>query len=146
MDKLTQCRRCGSDACYEQKVDENTSTWFCYGCGFTTSTLMKKNSSIVKQTLEVSPELYKDLMYVDQENYAWFPATVTLPGKGMVFVDGTSKKDWKWSAVKAIPLEEGDKKVSDDQTHKMDMKGVKYFKEKDFMDAMEEIGAFALED
>jgi hypothetical protein len=63
----------------------------------------------------------------------------------MVFVDGTSKGDWKWAAVKAIPLAEGDKKVSDDQTHKMDMKNLKHYAEKDFMDALEQIGFFAVE-
>ena len=53
----------------------------------------------------------------------------------MVFVDGTAKNNWRWAAVKAIPLGEGDKKVADDQTHKMDMKNVNHFEQKDFMTA-----------
>lgn len=145
MDKLVDCKRCGGNACYEQNVDENTTTWMCMGCGFTTSTLMSKDGEVVKNAVETSPELYKDIMFEDSDKRVWLPATITLPAKGMVFVDGTDKKDWKWAAVNAISLQEGDKKVSEDQTHKMDMKNVKHFNQKDFMDALETIGFFAVE-
>jgi len=145
MEQLVICKRCGSNACLEQQVNEEVSTHLCMGCGFTTSTLMIEGSGVVKSALETSPELYKDLMHKDQEGNIWMPSTITLPNKGMVFVDGTSKDAWQWAAVKAIPLQEGDKKVSDDQTHKMDMANVKHFAEKDFMDALEQIGFFAIQ-
>ena len=145
MDKLVDCKRCGGNACYEQNIDKQTTTWMCMGCGFTTSTLMTKDGEVVKNAIETSPELYKDIMFEDSDKRVWLPATITLPAKGMVFVDGTDKKDWKWAAVNAIPLQEGDKKVSEDQTHKMDMKNVKHFNQKDFMDALETIGFFAVE-
>tara|TARA_X000001316_G_C918441_1_gene32600 strand:- start:64 stop:501 length:438 start_codon:yes stop_codon:yes gene_type:complete len=144
MDKLIECKRCGGNACYEQKIDENTTTWMCMGCGFTTSTLMVKDGEVVNNAIETSPELYKDLMFEDTDKRVWLPATITLPGKGMVFIDGTDKNDWQWAAVKAIPLQEGDKKVAEDQTHKMDMKNVKHFKQKDFMDALENIGFYSV--
>ena len=82
-DQLVECKRCQGNACYEQHIDENTTTWLCMGCGFTTSTLMDKDGPTTRSTLETSPELYKDLMYVDKDNRAWFPATITLPAKGM---------------------------------------------------------------
>ena len=78
-------------------------------------------------------------------DYTGSPSTITLPNKGMVFVDGVSKSDWKWAAVKAIPLAEGDKKASKDQTHKMDMKNVKHYEERSFMDALEVIGFFDIQ-
>lgn len=145
MDKLVDCKRCGGNACYEQNIDENITTWMCMGCGFTTSTLMSKDGEVVKNAVETSPELYKDIMFEDSDKRVWLPATITLPAKGMVFVDGVNKKDWKWAAVNAVPLQEGDKKVSETQTHKMDMKNVKHFNQKDFMDALETIGFFAVE-
>ena len=145
MDKLVDCKRCGGNACYEQNIDESITTWMCMGCGFTTSTLMSKDGEVVKNAVETSPELYKDIMFEDSDKRVWLPATITLPAKGMVFVDGVNKKDWKWAAVNAVPLQEGDKKVSEDQTHKMDMKNVKHFNQKDFMDALETIGFFAVE-
>ena len=135
----------GSNACYEQSFEhegQEIKTWLCFGSGFTTSTLMSKGSEVVNNALATAPELYKDLMYEDKNNRVWLPATITLPAKGMVFADGTSKDNWKWAAVKAIPIQEGDNKVAEDQTHKMDMKNVKHFEQKDFMDALETIGFF----
>ena len=135
----------GSNACYEQtfKLEgKDIKTWLCFGSGFTTSTIMTKGSEAVIGAVETSPELYKDLMHEDKEGRVWLPATITLPAKGMVFIDGTSKDDWKWAAVKAIPLQENDVKANKDQTHKMDMKNVKHFTQKDFMDAVEYIGMF----
>lgn len=145
MDSLTECKRCGGNACYEQKVDENTTTWLCMGCGFTTSTQLTKDSKLYNDTIEAAPELYRDLVHLDTENKAWVPSTITLPGKGMVFIDGTSKEDWKWAAVRAIAITEEDRKLNkypEDQTVKMDMKNASKFDQKSFMDALEVIGFF----
>lgn len=144
MEQLINCKRCGSNACYEQQVSEEVKTWLCMGCGFTTSTVMIEGSEPIKNILETSPELYKDLMHTDADGCIWVPSTITLPNRGMVFLDGTSAKDWRWAAVKAVPLQESDKKLDENQTHKMDMKNVQYFNERDFMDALEAIGFFEL--
>ena len=139
----------GSNACYEQTFQQDgkdITTWMCFGSGFTTSTLMEKDSVIVKNTLETSPELYKDLMHVDKNNRVWFPSTITLPAKGMVFADGTDKDNWKWAAVKAVELTKEEKesdKFPKEQTHKMDMGNARYFEAKrQFMDALEVIGFY----
>ena len=141
-DKLTDCKRCGGNACYEQHINDNATTWLCMGCGFTTSTVMTKDSPAHKNLLDTSPELYKDLLHEDTDSRIWAPATITLPNKGMVFLDGSSKENWGWTAVKAVPLQEGDTKVADNQTHKMDMNNKQSFGQKDFMDACDEIGFF----
>jgi len=135
----------GSNACYEQtfiQEGNEIKTWLCFGSGFTTSTLMTKGSKVVKELKETSPELYKDLLHTDKENRVWAPATITLPEKGMVFLDGTSKKVWQWAAVKSTLITEEDRKIKKfpkDQTHKMDMKNIKHFGQKEFMDALEYI-------
>ena len=145
MDNLTICARCGSDACYSQEVNESITNYQCMGCGFISNSLMKKDSEFIKEQSEILPELYKDLMHIDKNNRAWFPATITLPGKGMVFADGTSKDDWSWSAVKAIPITDEDRKLKQypaDQDFKMDMANAQKFGKGDFMDALEVIGFF----
>lgn len=145
MDKLTDCKRCGSNACYEQHINEQLTTWLCMGCGFTTSTVMTEGSQPVKQALESSPELYKDLLYKDADGHVWMPATVTLPAKGMVFIDGSTKENWKWAAVKAVEIVNEEKhKYPEGQTHKMDMKGARQFEQRDFMDALEVIGFYEM--
>lgn len=144
-DQLTECNRCKGNACYEQHIDKDITTWLCMGCGFTTSTAMDKDGTATVNTLETSPELYKDLMYVDENNRAWFPATITLPEKGMVFIDGNNKENWRWSAVKAIPLTEEEKssgRFPEGQNFKMNIKESTKFEQKDFMDALEVIGFY----
>ena len=141
----------GSNACYEQTFEQDgkeVKTWMCFGSGFSTSTFMEKGSQLVENTLQTSPELYKDLMHVDKNNRVWFPATITLPEKGMVFIDGTSKEDWKWAAVKAIEITEEDRKLKQfpaDQKYKMDMENKSLYGKNDFMDALEVIGFFSIQ-
>lgn len=146
MEKLVECKRCSGNACYEQNITEDITTWLCMGCGFTTSTLMTEGSKIVTEAIETSPELYKDLMFKDLDGRIWLPSTLTLPAKGMVFIDGTSKTNWKWAAARAIEIsKEEQNKFPEGQTHKMDMKNISHFEQKDFMDAMEFIGFFNYE-
>ena len=144
-EKMIDCPHCGGNACYEQVVTEEVKTNFCFGCGFTTSTIMVEGTKPVLDALETSPELYKDLMFIDEDKKVWFPATVTLPEKGMVFLDGTDKKNWKWAAVKAIEISEEEKKEKNfpkDQQYKMDMKNIKHFEQREYMDACDHIGFF----
>jgi len=142
----------GSDACYEQTFEQDgqqMTTWLCFGSGFTTSTLMTEGSKAVKDLTETSPELYKDLLYTDDKKRVWAPSTISLPAKGMVFIDGTTSKDWKWSAAKAIDLtqEEIDsKRYPEGQTVKMDMVNAKKYDRNSYMDALEYIGFFSLDE
>ena len=101
---------------------------------------MTEDSPYVKDTRETSPELYNDLSKVDKDGLVWFPATISIPAKGIVFADGTSKKNWSWKAAKAVRiLQEERDKYPEGQEYKMDMKGAKVFGRKDFMDALDYI-------
>tara|TARA_R110000744_G_scaffold347843_1_gene453378 strand:- start:512 stop:958 length:447 start_codon:yes stop_codon:yes gene_type:complete len=144
-DQLTDCKRCKGNACYEQNISKDLQTWLCMGCGFTTSTVMSKGGQAHNNLLETSPELYKDLLFEDDVNRIWAPSTITLPNKGMVFLDGSNLEQWKWASVKSIGITDDDrktKKFPTDQTHKMDMKNIKHYDQKDFMTALENIGFY----
>ena len=67
MDNLINCSRCGSDACYVEEVNQDIKTYFCYGCGFQTNSLMKEGEDFYNQQITVLPELYKDLFFTDEE-------------------------------------------------------------------------------
>jgi len=140
MDNLIVCSRCGSDACYVDEVSMDIKTHFCYGCGFQTNSLMKEGEEFYNQQIEALPELYKDLLYTDNEGKTWMPSAINLPEQGMIFANGPSGEQWGWAAVKAIELKEDDKRVREDQTHKMDMNSLKMFLERDFIDALSYIG------
>ena len=163
-DKLVICPLCGSDACYESEFkpeDGVIKTWLCMTSGYTSNTTMTLDSEALKETLEYTADLIKDLRLDlippgGGEKLAWFPTAITMPEKGMIFpepVKGTStlkgKPDWQWTVVKAIPIPEEDQdKYPDPRNpgtfykHKMDMKNMKRFDKLCFMDAAEELGMF----
>lgn len=146
MDKLTNCKRCSSNACYEQHVSEEVTTWLCMGCGFSTSSYLKDGSDLVKQTINTSPELYKDLAFKDDTDLIWFPATITIPEKGMVFIDGVDSTNWKWAAVKAVLISDKEReRYPSDQKYRMDMTTINHFNQGDFMDALEVIGFYQID-
>lgn len=144
MDNLTTCKRCGGDACYTKKVTPELSTYWCYGCGFISNDLMKEGEEYFSQQTATLPDLYLDLLYKDDENKYWMPSTVNLPEQGMVFAQGTSPLEWKWTAVKAVERTEEDRKKNPKNTFswKMDMTNQKHFEEKDYMEALDHIGIF----
>ena len=125
-EQLTICLRCGGNACHEAS-NEKFTVWSCFGCGFTA------NTTTVEENLEnienVMPQLYKDLKFKDDKGYYWYPSTVILDDKAMVFADGRSKEEWQWAGVQS-------------KDEKADMSTVKYFEEKEFMEALDYIGFF----
>jgi hypothetical protein len=67
--------------------------------------------------------------------------------QGMVFANGADASNWRWAAVKAIkiPKKEQDKhpipgKPGEFMKYRMDMKNMKTFEERDYMDALSYIG------
>ena len=146
-DNLTICDRCGSDACYVQEVNNEIKNYMCYGCGFITNSLMKKDEPFFEEQMETLPELYKELMGEDEDTgLIWMPNTINIPNKGMVFADGTRASNWRWAAVKAILMPQDEKtkfkEKGKDYKFKMDMENIKHYPEGDFMEALEYIGVF----
>ena len=152
MDNLITCDRCGSDACYVQEVNEKIKNYQCYGCGFITNTLLKKDSRFFEEQMELLPNLYKELMGEAEDGKIWMPSTVNQPEKGMIFANGKSVDEWKWSAVLAVPVKEEEKekypipnKEGEYYEWRMDMSTMKEFDEKDYIEALDYIGIFSAE-
>ena len=147
MDNLINCTRCGSDACYVEEVNQDIKTYFCYGCGFQTNSIMKEGEDFYEEQVSILPELYKDLLSKDDDGNIWFPSMVNVPNKGMIFANGPSKEDWGWAAVKAVKVldEEKEKypipgKKGEYYEWRMDMTTLQMFPERDFIEALSYIG------
>ena len=125
-EKLIDCSRCDSNACSEIS-DGKVTIWICMGCGFTSNNTITDDN--VEQMEATLPELYKALKYKDQDGKYWYPNSVVLDNKSMVFAEGTSVEDWKWSAVQS-------------KDGKADMTTKQEFVERDFMEALDYIGYF----
>ena len=131
-DKLSECSRCKGDACYTQVVN-NITLYSCYGCGFQTSTIMKKGEEFFEEQLEILPELYKSLLGEDEEGRIWMPQTVNLPQQGMVFASTAKEYEEKYP----IPH-----KTGEFYEWRMDMTTEKRFPHNDFVEALDYIGIF----
>jgi hypothetical protein len=108
---------------------------------------MKEGEEFYNQQVEVLPELYKDVMFTDDEGKIWMPTTINLPQQGMIFYNGTSKENAKWSAVKAVKVTEEEKekypikgKPGEFYTWRMNMETIMNYEMKDFMEALSYIG------
>ena len=160
-DKLVISPVCGGNACYEsefQTQDGKVKTWLCMTSGYTSNTTMTLDSEGLKQTLELTADLIKDLRLDlvppgGGEKIAWFPTVITVPSKGMIFPEPIKETDdWGWTVVKAIPIPEDEQHKYPDATnpgtnykYRMDMKNMKRFDKLCFMDAAEELGMFTKE-
>ena len=146
-DNLIICNHCGSDACYVVENSPEVKSYSCFGCGFTTNSLMKEGEEFYKQQIEILPELYKDMIFEDKDSLKWIPTTINVPTQGMVFYNGTSKENAKWAAVKAVKVLEEEKekypipkKPGEFYEYRMDMSTMKGFEMKEFMEALSYIG------
>ena len=151
-DKLVICKCCNSNACYESEFttqDGLINTWLCMTCGFTSNSTMTEDSEGLKQTLELTADLIKNLRQ-DHDGLAYFPTAITMPNKGMIFPEPIKNTDdWGWTVVKAIPIPKEEQENYPDATNpgtfyenKMDMKNMKRYDKLCFMDAAEEMGMF----
>ena len=159
-DKLVNSPVCNSDACYEsefQTQDGVVKTWLCMTSGYTSNTTMTLDSEGLKQTMELTAELIKDLRLDlvppgGGEKLAWFPTTITMPERGMIFpepIKGAGKDEWMWTVVKAIDIPEEEQNKYPDPRNpgkfykkRMDMKNLKRYDKLCFMDAAEDLGMF----
>jgi ribosomal protein L37E len=143
MDNLITCERCGSDACHTQETTPEITNYFCFGCGFTTNSIMKTGEEFFEKQKNMLPELYKDLIEPDKNGLMWMPSMVNVPEKGMIFANGTDKNNWKWAAVRSVKVKEEEKekypipgKKNKYYEYRMDMTTMLPFEEKNYMDAL----------
>ena len=140
-DELKECSRCGSDACYVQEVTKEITLEMCYGCGFISNSLMKQGNDFFKEQMEVLPELYKALLDEEEDTgKIWMPSTINVEDKGMVFADGTARDNWRWGAVKAVPVAKEESEKYKGKKYRPDMSTIKHYEERDYMEALSYIG------
>jgi hypothetical protein len=147
-EEIINCPKSGGDLCYKVQVAPEIYNYLSISCGFWTNSFMTEDHEFYIQQMETLPELYKDLAWTDPKTgLIWLPNTINVEDKGMVFANGTDASNWRWAAVKAIeiPKEETIKhpipgKPGQFMKHRMDMKNMKTFEERDYMEALSYIG------
>ena len=148
MDKIINCPKSGGDLCYETQVTPEITNWMSLSCGFWTNSLMTEGSEFYNEQMEILPELYKALAWEDKNTgLIWLPQTINESKQGMVFANGNDASNWKWAAVKAVPVTEEEKhkypipkQPGKFYEYRMDMETLQHFDERDFIEALDYIG------
>ena len=126
-DNLVKCPHCEAEMCYEYPNPQYTQ-WMCFNCGYGSTSHMVKDSDFVKSSKEVLPELIKDLEFIDENDFVWYPSTINIPKQGILFPNGSNKDTWRWSVAPLIPIKKEEKsKFPKDQTHKVNLAGMEHF-------------------
>ena len=147
-EEIINCPKSGGDLCYKVQVAPEIYNYLSISCGFWTNSFMTEDHEFYKQQMETLPELYKDLAWTDPETgLIWLPNTINVEDKGMVFANGTDASNWRWAAVKAIEIPKDETmqhpipgKPGQFMKYRMDMKNMKTFEERDYMEALSYIG------
>jgi len=147
-EEIVDCPKSGGDLCYKTQVSQDISNYLSLSCGFWTNSLMKEGQEFYEHQLNTLPELHKDLAWKDPKTgLVWIPNLINSQEKGMIFANGTSIQDWHWAAVKSIKIPEEERKnhpvlgkTDEFMEYKMDMKNMKKFHERDYIEALSHIG------
>jgi hypothetical protein len=98
---------------------------------------MVKDSDFVTNAKESLPELIKDLEIIDKDGFVWYPSTINVPEKGILFPNGGSKDAWGWTVAPLVPINEEEKaRFPKNQTHRIDMNLMEHFPREKFAEAV----------
>jgi hypothetical protein len=114
----------------------------CFNCGYGSNSYMVNDSDFVKSSKEVLPELIKELEFIDQDSFIWYPSTINIPEQGILFANGSGKDAWGWTVAPLIPvLKEEKKRFPKGQTHKVDISKMEHFLKENFALAVSKLNS-----
>ena len=135
-DNLVKCPHCEAEMCYEYH-NPHYIQWMCFNCGYGSTSHMVKDSDFVKSSKEVLPELIKDLEFTDENDFVWYPSTINVPEKGILFPNGNNKDNWMWAVAPLTLIKKEEKsRFPKKQTHKVDLNNMQYFPREEFARAV----------
>jgi hypothetical protein len=135
-DNLIKCHCCGAEMCYEYH-HTHFIQWMCFNCGYSSTSHMVQNSDFVTSAKESLPQLIKDLEIIDEEGFVWYPSTINIAEKGILFPNGGSKDTWGWTVAPLVPIKEEEKaRFPKNQTHRIDMNLMEHFPKENFASAI----------
>jgi hypothetical protein len=148
IDILMTCPLCKEiESCMIDNINETKKSYSCFNCGYQSTDLMIVGEFDFDSFEVEMPELHKAAKVQDESGRVWYPRTINIENKGIVFLNGKTADDCYFSAIKTVPLTEEEKKMPrfKSQSYKSDPSTLKSFGILGFFDACDYIGAFELE-
>ena len=129
----------------EANVHDNTVSYLCMESGFTSHESLLEESDFQSRYERSVTELMLSLKFIDDDNRAWYPTFMQLPG-GMLYVEGESTEKWNWRVAQVVPIEGEERlqypvpgKENEYYTSRLDVDNAKTFDKNNFENALEEL-------
>ena len=131
----------------EANIHDNTVSYLCMESGFTSHENLDDNSEFQKSYEKPLTELMINCKIIDDNNRAWYPTFMQMPG-AMLYCEGKSPKKWHWKVARIIPII-GDERLNypilgkekEYHTSRLDVDNAKTYDKNNFKDALEELYA-----
>ena len=141
----------GTKKCFRiYREPETNEQYLCMTTGFSSTSEHKIGSEILNSELERAPDLVQVLQHYDEErDIVWIPTIMNIPGKGMVFPEG-SLKSWGWSFAPIVEIPEDERKnypipnkEGEFFDSKLDIDNSQKFKKNEFHKALIKMGVLS---
>jgi len=128
----------------EANEHDNTVSYLCMESGYSSHENLIDNTEFQLKFEKALTDLMKSCKVLDDENRAWYPTFMQMPG-GMLYCEGTVKK-WNWKVAKVIPII-GDERLNypilgkenEYHTSKLDVDNAKTYSKDNFATALDEL-------
>ena len=128
----------------EADVQTNSESFLCMESGFTSHEKLIEGSEFQKKYEERLTDLMLACKTLDDDNKAWYPTFMQLPG-GMLYAEGFPDK-WYWKVAKVLPLNEEERKQypivgrpGEYHTSRLDVENAKEYNNSDFELALDDL-------
>tara|TARA_R110001592_G_scaffold21149_3_gene85828 strand:+ start:656 stop:1135 length:480 start_codon:yes stop_codon:yes gene_type:complete len=128
----------------EANVHDNTVSYLCMESGFTSHEHLLEGSEFQTRYETTITDLMLSLKLTDDDNKAWYPTFMQLPG-GMLYAEGTSES-WNWKVAQVINMEGDERlqypvpgKTDEYYTSRLDVDNAKTYDNDNFEIALNEL-------
>jgi len=86
----------------EANQQDNTVSYLCMQSGYSSHENLDDGSDFQEKFEKGMTELMIDCKKIDEDNRAWYPTFMQMPG-GMLYPEGTPDT-WSWKVAKIVPI------------------------------------------
>mgnify|MGYP000947016233 FL=1 len=97
------CPVCGTNHRLFVESDNHGEAKMCFNCGFMTHSRYISNSEFSSNIEKQNPKIVNALK-IEHEGLNWYPSVINIPNKGIIYPEGTSIEDWKWTLARVIDI------------------------------------------
>tara|TARA_Y100001951_G_scaffold48035_1_gene37865 strand:+ start:102 stop:542 length:441 start_codon:yes stop_codon:yes gene_type:complete len=140
MERVVDCPVCQDiDRCFEE-VQDDFSSFLCFSCGFMSNSWYIVDSDELKTSLDSSPQLVRDLSFVDDErNIVWFPAVLNMGKRGIIYPEGNIN-DWSWKYAQVIEIPKNKLDKYEGYESMLDVENATTYGRYEFLQACKDMG------